>query len=259
MLHLLFEDAIFAYGSNEWGAIEWKREIQQEYGIEVQSEVNHRDFLFFLRNFLYEADRMGLNDRGRKRFFPVSIIIRVHPGAVIKFKPNVHFMLGENEIIAEHRSALATVSFIIRHFPLEGTEEARQLELRSGAINQAIRDKMRELERMGIDINYSCTFFTGCQKYSLVSERPHNPNRRTLDNSAIIYHEQEKLLQGLVNLVNDVEGGYESRREIDIIPHICFAVPYYFGCRPWNRRFTKQDEHETEELIREYIDQINIE
>ena len=101
--------------------------------------------------------------------------------------PDVAFY--ENDIKAGHKSSAGTVSFIIKHFPLEGTEEAAELDLRNWAVRKAIMDKIQYIRRQGVKVK-SCPFLNDC-----------NLN----DELDIAYSTQEKLLQGLINLAKAVK------------------------------------------------------
>ena len=151
---------------------ELQAEIKQTHGIRIVrstsdlSYVDDADFKFFLEAFLAEAEKQGLSEGDKKRFFPVRIRFKVYPENWNLFDSQVCYgcsdiAFNRNDLVIGHRSASGVVSFIIDHFPLEGTEEAAELELRNRAVRQAIMDKVQYAKEQGVKVR-SCIFAVSC-------------------------------------------------------------------------------------------------
>ena len=235
---------------------ELQTEIKQKHGIRILKSsgdpgkswhIGDVDFTAFLEVFLAEAEKQGLNEGDKKRFFPVKIKFRVYPENWNPFDQQVCYIcsdvaFSENNIDVGHESASGVISFIIEHFPLEGTEEAAELELRNQAVRQAAMDKIRYIKGRGVDVQ-SCLFVDGLCDLD--------------DESDIAYSTQEKLLQGLINLEEAIKNGDEDRSEVNIIP--------FMGIWSWTDskkqlydRWFVDDESKTENLILEYMEQLRI-
>jgi len=231
-----------------------KREIQSKYGIAVLSVggnydksnyVSYKMYRFFFDNFIAQAKKLGLNVDGKKRFFPVEMPLIVYPenwdsrnSNVSYFGPDIGFD-DKGNMRAGHKSARGAVRFIMENFPLEGTKEAAELELRNLAVRTAIMDIIQVLADKGVDVQ-SCIFSVSvlCSINSM---------------DYIAYNSQEKLLQGLLNLQADVDSGKEVGSLVNV------AATYWplleIDERPWNRWFVN-DEKTTRNKIVEYMDRL---
>lgn len=240
--------------ANAQAITDLQTEIKQKYEIRIVKPygdlgdphyVDDDDFKSFLKAFLAEAEKQGLNEGDRKRFFPVEIELIIYLENWNFFDSQVCYTCADiafedNSIKVGHRSALAAVSFIIDHFPLEGTEEAIRLELRNQAVRQAILDKMQYIEEQGVEIE-SCIFLVGKCDLDRYNE---------LD---IAYSTQEQLLQGLINLEESIANGDESRSKVSIAPVVGFLVRLMWDGYYSYNRWIVDDEGKTEELIAEYM------
>lgn len=239
-----------------------QKEIIERHGIEIiRPYGEHSDAYvigdigleIFMGAFLVEAEKQRLSEGDRKRFFPVKMKIQVYPENwfppglggrrttpwVSDDGPDVGF--HADGIKAGHESASATVSFIIKHFPLEGTNEA----LRGWATMQAIMDKIQHIKEQGVRIE-SCSFSTP----SFIPS-----NCSISDVGRIAYETREKLLQGLINVAKAIEKGEEIRSAINITD-----VPWLkqdSNDQLWNK-WLIDDESETENLILEYMERLRV-
>ena len=239
---------------------ELQTEIEQKHGIEIIKSyarpvdswyVDDADFKSFLKAFLVEAEKQGLNEGNKKRFFPVRIRFVLYPENWLSMASNVclvcsdvGFKSNNSNIHVGHRSASGGVSFIIEHFPLEGTEEAAELELRNRAVRQAAMDKIRYIKEQGVEVQ-SCLFAEGSCDLD--------------DESDIDYGTQEELLKGLINLAKAIKNGDENRSKVNIVPFAPWDwyLEDWDGYQSWNR-WLVDDENETENLISEYMERLRI-
>ena len=240
----------FAAATNS-AITELQTEIRQKHGLEVlRSTVDpsratytkDSGFKFFLESFLDEAEKQALSEGDRKRFLPVKIDIIVNkenwnpfgPGTAY-LRPDIGFS-GNNAIEVGHRSAKAFVAFIIDRFPLEGTKEAAELDLRNKAVRRAIMDKVRYINSQGVEVR-------SCGVLAMLCALK--------DETDLVYSGQERLLQGLVNLAEAVENGSETRRKVNIT-----VVPWFWQDsedQTYNR-WIENDERKTENLILKYME-----
>ncbi len=234
------------------GALE--ADVKSKYGITIKKNhadrddawyVNDAAYLFFLDNFIAQAERQSLSQDGKKRFFPVELPLSVYPENWSHFDSTVSYIgsdigFDDNSMHAGHKSARGAVQFIIANFPLEGTEEAFELGLRNLAVRTAIIDIVRDLASKGVDAR-SCNF----SDYSALCYIEKMGD--------IAYDSQERLLQGLLNLQSAVDGGKEVRSRVNVTP-----LSWYWqdkDDRSWNRWFIN-DEKITRNKIEEYMNRL---
>lgn len=228
-------------------------EIKLEYGLTIMTSEDATDspwqmsesgWLSFLDSFQIEARAQKLNVNEKRRFFPVEFFLRVFPETQDKsyysyFRTSRVGWDG-NSLWVGHRSSAELISFLIENFPLEGTGQALQLELRNRAVRKAIMDKLGFFQGRDIDV-YTCSF--SAHRCVIKTEND------------IAYSTQEQFLQGLVNLEDAVEKGQEYRSRVEIT-----SVPWIFQNefqRSWDL-WSIEDEKKVSRVIKRYMTSMNM-
>lgn len=221
-------------------------EIEKKYGIYPlkSEELNTAGYLFYLKEFLKEADRRNLG----KRFFPRDGILR-HDGLrnimVIPEGTMEKWVRSQNEGVSVmrhrrlhysgHQSASATLDFIEQNYPREGSMEAIDLEIKTEAMKLASFDKISRIRS-----RYQIFFRIAGASVD------HNSYAYL---KVVSYDEEEKLLEGLTNLVNRLEGGTETRKEINLV----FEDGHFKDDFYWDQRPTRWNSFASTPVIEEYI------
>ena len=209
LLIVLVTNFSYAETSDHLRIRELENSIQDNYGIIIYQASSHISapseiqYFHFLNAFITYAERREL----RKRFMPVSIEIKVEkenwgPIDLHTFGPDLTY--GDyhgNVVEVGHRSARALVNFLKNKFPKENTESAWKLRKRNQAVRRAIMDKIAWARQQGVLVR-SCPFSRNvCDLYR---------------EDDIGYFTQEKLLQGLMRLEDDIKNHLERRISVNI-------------------------------------------